>query len=118
MATMRARVELKGSLTHRAPAGKGGRTMKKGSPVIITEPAHIQYYKSQADFSVTVLDAMKSAAKPADGDNEGDGLPTQADLKKKKKAELQDIADGLGLETDGASVAELIDGILEEQSAE
>jgi len=122
MANIRARVELRGSLTHQAPASAGARLMKKGSPVIMTNPAHVQYYRSQAGFAVTLLEqkAPKPAAakESAGGDDEGgdgDGY-TEAQLKKMKKAELVEIADSMDLETDGANVAELIDGILEAQA--
>lgn len=123
MANLRARVELRGSLTHQAPATAGGRLMKKGTPVIMTDPSHIQYYRSQAGFSVSMLEQKKAAkpAAPPAGDSGGasggggeEGY-TEADLKKMKKAELVEIADSMDLETDGATVPELIDGILEAQ---
>lgn len=123
MATMRARVELRGSLTHQAPASAGGRLMKRGSPVIMTDPAQIQYYRSQGGFSVSMLEAKKPAPAPAApsepaGGEGSEGGHTEAELKKMKKAQLVEIAEGLGLETDGATVAELIDGILEAQAGE
>lgn len=120
----RARIELRGALTHQAPAGAGGRLLKKGSPVIVTNPSHIDYYKSQSGFAVTLLkDKAKVAAKPApepetsdDGEGEGDSGYSEAALKKMKKPQLQEIAADLELETEGATVAELIDGILEAQA--
>lgn len=62
MATLRARVELRDSLTHFAPPRAGGRTMERGKPVIMTDPAQIQYYSTQAGFLVTMLEDKKAAA--------------------------------------------------------
>ena len=49
---MRARVELRGALTHR----RGGVTFKKGQAQTITDPAAVAYYKSTGGFSVTMLE--------------------------------------------------------------
>jgi len=115
---LRARVELRGSLTH----DHGGRVFKKGSPQILTNPAEIKYYQGQAGFAVTVLEGDKAKAKAAatpaatDVDEDGDDLVeySEADLRKMKKAELVEIAEELELDTEG-TVNELIDRILETQ---
>jgi len=54
MAT-RARVELRGSLTHEHE----GRRFKRGSPQILTTVSEIMYYQSQSGFVVTILDNGK-----------------------------------------------------------
>jgi hypothetical protein len=51
-----ARVELVGSLTHDG----NGRKFKKGEPQIITTPSDIQYYQSQAGFTVVFLSQEKT----------------------------------------------------------
>lgn len=120
----RARVELRGSLTHEASAAGGGRKMKKGSPVVLTNPAHIQYYRDQAGFAVTFLADKKKAKPVATEPDGGDGEPggggavlhTEAELKKMRKSELVVVADALGMEEpDEHTVAELVSGILDAQ---
>lgn len=111
---IRARVELRGSLTH----DHGGRVFKKGSPQILTNAAEIKYYQGQAGFSVTMLEGAKAKA-PApvvddDTGGESDNDYSEADLRKMKKAELVEIAEELELDTEG-TVNELIDRILEAQ---
>jgi len=118
---MRARVELKGSLTHEG----NGRKFTKGQPKILTVPADIMYYKGQACFSVTVLDAKKPKVKepepdpskdvdPEDNADDGDGEEayTAEDLEGHKKAELKEIAAEMGLDV-GGTKKELIDRIVD-----
>lgn len=94
---MRARVELRGALTH---IGQG-RKFKKGSPQILTNPAEIAYYKQQGGFSVTMMAAEKTKAKateptkPADdggGDGGAEASYTEQVLQGKTKAELSELA--------------------------
>lgn len=61
MANVRARVELVGCLSH----GSRGRTFERGRPQILTNPAEIAYYKSQAEYRVTMLQAPAEAAPAA-----------------------------------------------------
>lgn len=135
---MRARVELKGCLTHDA----GGRHFAKGQPQILTNPAEIKYYQGQAEFSVTMLDVAKSKKKAIesereaerksqvegddvdddndddveDDDDDDDGEDgegyTREDLKGYKKNDLKEIAAELGLDV-GGTVKELIDRIVD-----
>lgn len=115
MAT-RARVELRGSLTHQGR----GRAFKKGSPQILTNSADIVYYQQQAGFAVTMLsDKSKAATKvvapePDDDSGEGDNDFNESELRKMKKADLQEVAEELGLDIDG-TVNELIERIMDAQ---
>lgn len=95
--------------------------MKKGSPVILSNASHVQYYREQAGFAVTMLEAKAKAAPSAEAPKEAEsdgGTYTVAELKKLKKAQLAEIAESMDLEFDGASVADLIEGILEAQEEE
>jgi hypothetical protein len=110
---IRARVELRGSLTH----DQGGRVFKKGSPQILSNAAEIKYYQGQAGFSVTMLDTKAKAPAPVvddDDTGESDNDYEEADLRKMKKADLVEICEELELDTEG-TVNELIDRILEAQ---
>lgn len=112
---MRARVELRGSLTHQ---GKG-RFFKKGSPQILTNAAEVLYYQQQSGFAVTMLSeqsktATKVVAPEPDDSGEGDNDFNEAELRKMKKADLQEVAEELGLDTEG-TVNELIERIMDAQ---
>lgn len=130
MANMRARVELRGCLTHSAR----GRTVKRGEPFYTTNAADIRYYQAQADYAVTILEAPKrkgpaprpkkpAAAPPPpppededdedepeseaddEGEEESDDLEdtsyTKSDLEKMNKASLAELAESdFGLELD------------------
>lgn len=117
-----ARVELRGCLTHLAPVKFGGRTLKKGSPVILTKPSEIQYYREQGVFSVTFL---KRAPAPVEKEvvvtapvvvEENDGKQEQyskSQLAKLKPSELEIVMDDLGLEgADELTKSEKIKAIL------
>ena len=112
---IRARVELKGSLTHNG----NGRAFTKGSPQILTNPADIRYYEQQAGFSVTILDAPKTKIVD-EKENETDEAPpsdndyNRQELGKMKKPELIEVCEELGLDADG-TVAELVSRILDSQ---
>jgi len=117
----RARVELRGSMSHTG----GPRTFKKGQPQVLTNPDHIEYYRKVGGFSVTNLkdEKAKPGKKPApadtsggdDGDDEDD-VYTEADLKKMKVPELHDLAAELELEVDpDAKKADIIEVILNSQ---
>ena len=137
---MRARVELKGCLSHRG----NGREFKMGNPQILTNPADIKYYQGQADFTVTVMEAKKSKVnaeeelepeindvydeedddeededdEDEDGEDENeeeDGVDyTEDDLNSHKKADLKNIAAEMGLDVNGTK-NELIERILGNQ---
>jgi hypothetical protein len=117
MATMRARVELRGSLSHTGM----GRTFKKGSPQIITNPAEIEYYKSLGGFTVTVLPDVKVKGKPTappppDGDDDGESAYTEAELNGMTKAQLTEVAEEYELELDDAmKKADMVAAILSAQ---
>ena len=61
MANVRARIELRGCLTHTYR----GRTVERGQPFYTTNPADIAYFKAQSEFAVTILADKKPARKPA-----------------------------------------------------
>jgi len=109
----RARVELKGCLTFQ---GKG-RTFKKGSPQILTNPADIMYYQQQAVFVVTMLSEKSKVVvetkQPVDNIKDDNDF-NESELRKMKKADLQEVAEELGLDTEG-TVNELIERILDAQ---
>jgi len=117
----RARVELRGSLTHVG----GGRTFKKNAPQILTNASEIAYYKGQAGFSVTEMkDSPKAKAKAApppsdDSDESGSGDEegyTDAELRAMTKADLVDLGKEMGLAlSDADKKADLIAAILEHQ---
>jgi len=138
---MRARVELKGCLSHRG----NGREFKMGNPQILTNPADIKYYQGQADFTVTVMESKKSKVRAEEesepeindvydeeendeNDEEEDGEDedgededeedgedyTEDDLNSHKKADLKNIAAEMGLDVNGTK-NELIERILGNQ---
>lgn len=120
MATQ-ARIDLRGSLSHTAPASAGGRTLKRGSPVVITDPAHIQYYRNQGGISVTYLSKAKAKVQPeAEPEQPEDLTPkkhSEADLNKMNKGQLFQVATLLGLDLDKtASNADIRTAILEAQN--
>lgn len=122
---IQARIELMGAKTHTAPARAGGRTLKYKTPIVITTPAHIEYYRSQGGISVTFLTKAKAKVAPPapdakGGDQDGDGMTpvmyTEAELNKMKKIELLEKADDLGLDKLGdASNADIKAAIMEAQ---
>jgi len=142
MANMRARVELRGCLTHTAR----GRTVERGRPFYTTNPADIAYYKSCGEYAVTILEsepAKPAKAKPArpaapppppddeggegeDGGDEDEGESedltdahyTKADLEKMTKPDLATLADedfGLKLNPDNMNKPKMIGVILKAQ---
>jgi len=115
MAFARARVELKGSLSHSG----GPRFFKKGLPQILTIPSHIEYYQAVGGFSVTMLGNAKAKAAPPPPvpveEPSEDGL-MEAELKKMKVAELHEVAKEMGLEIEpDAKKLALIKAILAAQ---
>ncbi len=119
MATMKARVELRGAMSHLA----GGRKFLKGKPQILTNPSEIAYYKAQGGFSVTMMatEKTKAKAKPVDTGDDGDGdgdKHTEASLNSNTKAELQELAAEefeLELDSDDMKKADMVTAILEAQ---
>lgn len=117
---MRARVELRGSLTHTA----GARKFKKGSPQILTNPSEIAYYRAQGGFSVTMMATEKAKAKgkpvppPEETGGAEDGH-TQASLNAMTKAELAGLAADefeLMLDPEDMKKADMVDAILQAQA--
>ncbi len=109
--SLRARVTLTGSVSHNWK----GRTFRRAEPQIISNASDIKYYQSQAGFDVMLIEGKAKAAIP-DVESRPSGANdfNEAELKKMKKAELIDIADALGVDSDG-TVGELISAILENQ---
>jgi hypothetical protein len=56
----RARIELRGSLSHTVR----GRVFKKGQPQIITSPDDILYFQQTDGFVVTLLNAAEKVKAP------------------------------------------------------
>lgn len=145
MANLKARVELRGCLTHSAR----GRTCKRGQPFYTTNAADIAYYKAQGEYSVTMLAAPPApkakAAKPKpppppppddddDDDDEEDGEEgeepegedeepashTKSDLERMNKEALAELAEtsfSLDLDPDKLSKPKMVAAILKAQIA-
>lgn len=74
--TVRARVELLGSLTYE---GKG-RSWERGKPQILTSLSEINHYRAKSEFAVTMLKTeaapeAKKVAKPAAGKKPAKAAP-------------------------------------------
>lgn len=117
MATLRARVELRESLTHT----HAGRTFVKGKPQILTNSADVKYYQETGGFSVTILEEPKEKvavpAKPAVVEPAGPVVHSKSQLMKLNKEKLATLAaDQFGLALDaGLSQKEMVDQILKAQ---
>lgn len=66
-----------------------GRKFVRGTPQIITDDREIMYYKRQAEFSVTMLQEVKTApAKPKDEPKPVKKVYTKSDLDAMTKTDL------------------------------
>jgi len=79
----RARVELRGALTHT----RGHRTFTKGAPQVLTDDAELAYYKAQSQFSVTMLEEPKPAPAAAGSAKGSPGSATGGKAKAKASDE-------------------------------
>lgn len=143
MANVRARIELRGSVSHQSKF----RTCQRGKPWYSTNAAEIRYYKATGGFSVTML-APEPRPKPVAAprpeptgvvEDDGDGLDeedddegeedesgpadstlTQAQLLAQNKTALAELAlatFNLELDTDKLSKAKMIAAIMKAQIA-
>ena len=111
MAKIQATVRLNksGPLTH---TGRGGRTIKRGQKVTLTDPEEIAYYQSIGGIDVRITQGKLASRTPVDpepdiedddddtddddegeGEDEVDGLYDKADLKKMTRKDLVALAD-------------------------
>jgi hypothetical protein len=100
---MKATVELIHALSH---TGRNGRTMVRGRPQIITNPADIEYYQNQREYVVTVTSeaASKKAAKsfppPKARARAPEPEPEEDDAEDLDESDDEDDAEDLDDETD------------------
>ena len=119
----KARVQLRHCESH---TGMTGSAWIKNQSRVLTNASQIDYYKSQTEFVVTMLEEPKSKpkqAKPATSSGEGDdnaggdGL-SKAKLMRMSNAELVDFAAEkyqLALDEDEMKKSDLVAAILEAQ---